>query len=108
VRRDAARQRVWFETKQGAGQGKAEVALTCEGVKLVYSIDLERDVVEKITFLADSGGGQDVKGELRFSYLEEVEQEDGEFAAPARAGSGSAPRERLGMLWLVKLADSDW
>ena len=115
VRRDAARQRVWFETKYGAGQGKAEVALTCEGVKLVYSIDLERDVVEKITFLGDSGGGQaprapygDVKGEMGFSYLEEVEQDDGEFAAPARAGSGSAPRERLGMLWLVRLADSDW
>ena len=79
-----------------------------EGAKLIYSIDLERDVIERIAFVRDSGGEQEARGELRFSYLEEVGQQDEEFSPPGRTGSAGAGQGRLGMLWLVKLADSDW
>ncbi|MFC1792935.1 RNA polymerase sigma factor, partial [Planctomycetota bacterium] len=65
VRRDAAEQEVWFETKHIQDSGKAEVVLTCDQIQLAYAIDMETDVVETITFSEDNGD----RGELRFSYL---------------------------------------
>jgi RNA polymerase sigma-70 factor (ECF subfamily) len=101
VRRDAAAKQVWFETKRS---NKAEVVLTCEQVKLVYTIDMETDVVEKITFSASDGS----EGELRFSYLQDIESLGNEFAPP-RIRSNRAPRRQdQGMLWLVNLMNRRW
>ena len=104
VRRDAAGKRVWFETELPARQNKAQVTLTCEQVKLVYTIDIEKDVVDKIVFSWKDGA----QGELRFSYLEEIGEAAEEFAAPAGTNLGTAPRNRPGGLWLVKLRDENW
>jgi len=105
VRRDAAEQQTWFETKLSAGRDKAEVILTCENVKLVYGIDLESDVVERITFLADNNGDQDAMGDVRFSYLQEIAPASGEFAAPRPRSSARQSRDRLGIIWLARLAE---
>jgi RNA polymerase sigma-70 factor (ECF subfamily) len=102
VRRDAAEERLWFETRMGE-QRHAEVVVNCGEIKLVYEIDLELDVVDKITFLGSEGN--DIKGQVIFSYLQELDgaDADNELVAPRRSSSRSYERDRLGMLWLVEL-----
>jgi len=104
VRRDAAARRVWFETELVAGGAIAQVTLTCDRVKLVYTIDIEKDVVDRIEFSGEDGAG----GELRFSYLQEIGEAAGEFASPRRTSSRRLPHNRLAGLWLVKLGDEEW
>ena len=101
VRRDAAEQEVWFETKYTPGEIKTQVALTRERVKLVYTVDMKKDVIDKIEF-SERGAK---KGELKFSYLQEIDQIGDEFIEPGASGFGQGQRERSGMLWLVKLAE---
>jgi len=99
VRRDAAKQQVWFETKPIRGGKKAEVILTCGRVKLVYSIDLETDVIEKIEFSEDNDG----EGELQFSYMQNIDNVGHEFAQPKVRTDRASDQSPPGMLWLVKL-----
>lgn len=101
VRRDAAEQRIWFETRLGPENGRAEVVLNCEQVRLVYTIDMENDVVEKIAFL----DGDEEKGELRFSYLQDVESIGRDFDTPTTGSSRGLNANPYGVLWLVRLVE---
>ena len=104
VRRDAAEKLVWFETRNLPGGDKAEVVLTQEQTRLVYTIDMETDVIEKITFSAGNG----VEGELEFSYLQNIDNPGNEFVSP-RIGSNRKPQQNPpGMLWLVKFINNGW
>lgn len=104
VRRDAAEKEVWFETKKISGDNKAEIVLTGEQAKLVYTIDMETDVIEKITFSTGSDG----EGELQFYYLQNIDNPGSEFTRP-RTGSYRKPQQSPpGMLWLVKLINNRW
>ncbi|HCO96891.1 MAG TPA: hypothetical protein DIU00_23635, partial [Phycisphaerales bacterium] len=80
VRRDAAEQRIWFETRYTQDNQFAEVELTHENTKIVYKIDLETDVIDEITFSTD----QDETGNLKFSYLQSVNGVSAEFVPPGR------------------------
>jgi len=104
VRRDAAEQEVWFETEALADSEQVEVVLDCKQVKLVYTIDMEADVVEKISFAGANGS----TGELSFSYLEMIAGMDSDFTPPRATGHRAQQREGQGMLWLVKLLDGKW
>jgi len=104
VRRDAAEQDVWFETKPLPDSWRVEVALNCGQVKLVYTIDMETDVVEKITFEETDGS----EGELRFSYLQDIDNVGNEFDPPTIGRNRSAHQDSPGMLWLVKLINNSW
>jgi RNA polymerase sigma factor (sigma-70 family) len=99
VRRDAAEQEVWFETKPVPGREQVEVTLDCKPVILVYTINIETDVVETITFSARDGS----EGELRFSYLQDIDDAGNEFDQPRIGRNHSARQDSPGMLWLVKL-----
>ncbi|OHB59935.1 MAG: hypothetical protein A2167_00510, partial [Planctomycetes bacterium RBG_13_46_10] len=69
MRRDAAEQRIWFETRYTPGSQYAEVQLRGnKGDKIIYKIDMETDVVDEITFSTDKG---DI-GNLKFSYLQSI------------------------------------
>jgi len=104
VRRDAAENQVRFETRQLPDDATAEVVLTQEQARLVYTIDMEADVIEKITFSADNG----VDGELEFSYIQNIDNPSSEFVSP-RVGSFRKPQQNPpGMLWLVKLINNRW
>ncbi len=104
VRRDAAEKQVWFETKGLPGGAKAEVVLTQEQTRLVYTIDMETDVIEKITFSANNG----IEGELEFSYLQDIDNLGNEFTRP-RTGSYRRPQQNPpGILWLAKLVNGSW
>jgi len=102
VRRDAAEQRISFETKHTPGSQFAQVELICKGLRLIYKIDLEMDVIDEITFSTDQGSS----GNLKFSYLQSIEGAGAteEFKPPRpkrRKASNSSP----GLLWLAKLVE---
>ncbi|HUW18344.1 MAG TPA: sigma-70 family RNA polymerase sigma factor [Sedimentisphaerales bacterium] len=102
VRRDAAEQQVWFETKYEANDEKAQVVLTSGQVRLVYTIDMWKDVVEEITFSMDDGK----EGQMRFSYLQEIDEAGDEFAEPGITQRHSSKRrESGGIIWLFQLAN---
>jgi RNA polymerase sigma factor (sigma-70 family) len=104
VRRDAAEKQIGFETRLMPGGEKAKVVLTCDQVKLTYMIDMETDLVETITFLADNS----IEGELRFSYIQDIDSVGHEFARP-KVGSYRGSRQNPpGILWFSKLADGRW
>jgi hypothetical protein len=102
IRRDAAEQKIWFETKNIPDSEQVEVVLACEPVKLVYTINMETDVVEKITFSANDGR----EGELRFSYLQDIDNAGSEFTQPRAGSYQGAQEDSSGILWLLKLIDS--
>jgi RNA polymerase sigma-70 factor (ECF subfamily) len=97
VRRDAAQKHIWFETKYDKRTGKAEVILKPEDGSIVYTIDMEKDVIEQITFSTSDGH----EGELRFSYLDDVDDAGSEFAEPVRKASMRDSSE--GISWLLEL-----
>ena len=102
VRRDAAEQRISFETKHTPGSQFAQVELIYKGLKIIYKIDMEMDVIDEITFSTDQGN----KGNLKFSYLQSIEGAGAteEFKPPRpkrRKASNSSP----GLLWLAQLVE---
>jgi RNA polymerase sigma-70 factor (ECF subfamily) len=104
VRRDAAEEQVWFETINVPGGSKVKVILTLEKLRLVYTIDMETDVIEKITFSTDNGG----QGELEFSYLQNLDNLGNEFVSPGIGGYRKPQQNPPGMLWLFNLFNSRW
>jgi RNA polymerase sigma-70 factor (ECF subfamily) len=103
VRRDAAEKQLWFETKSISGH-KAEVVLMGEQVKLAYTIDMENDVIEKITFLT----GNVKEGELIFSYLQNIDNTRSEFAQPKAGSHWGSQQNSPDTLWLMKLINNSW
>lgn len=102
VRRDAAEQRIAFETKHTPGSRFAQVELIYKGFRLIYNIDLEMDVIDEITFSTDQGK----KGNLKFSYLQSIEGAGGsEDFRPPRPRRRRASKNSPGLLWLVQLVE---
>jgi len=101
VRRDAAAKGIWFETEYLPGKEYAQVELDCEGVELVYKIDLKTDVIDEITFLTDQGE----TGNLKFSYLQSIDGVGREFVRPTKPEKRTATRDNPGLMWLVQLAE---
>jgi hypothetical protein len=99
VRRDAAQRHIWFETRYNKRSGKAEILLKFDDGRIVYTIDMEQDVIEKITLSTNNKR----KGELRFSYLQKIDNIGNEFAEPRRKTQHQTRNE--GILWLVRLVE---
>lgn len=96
VRRDAARQRIPFETACNAEDGTATVTLDTGKTKLIYTINMERDLVEKIIFTGERNG------ELKFTWLQNINQPSREFAEPRR--DVYKEQEAESVPWLINLA----
>lgn len=101
VRRDAAEQRMLFETEVMDNGRDVQVTVSAEGTTLVYTIDLEADLVREIALLQ---GGRLV-GNLAFEYLQEIDENDREFRAPDGTDGRTSLRPSQGILWLVQLAE---
>lgn len=102
VRRDAAAQRVRFETRHTPGSKFAQVELICDDTRIIYKIDMETDVIDEITFSTDEGD----KGNLKFSYIQEVNEViHGEFVYPDSSKGQGASQSGPGLLWLLQLVE---
>lgn len=96
VRRDAAKEKIAFETRLLPGGENAEVILNKEEERIIYTIDMKADLIEKIKFTGRT------QGELRFSYLEEVDNVGREFAQPRRSGYRTAQQKSTGILGFLE------
>jgi hypothetical protein len=101
VRRDAAEQQIFFETKHEQGTDTAEVELSYGRFRLAYTIELEQDVINRIAFLTSEG----IKGELEFSYLQVINSAGSEFVEPRIDSYLKRQQRGQGLLWLVELAE---
>jgi RNA polymerase sigma-70 factor (ECF subfamily) len=99
IRRDAAQKQIWFETEYKKRNGKAEVALKHKDGKIMYTINMKKDVVESIEFSGDT------QGRLNFNYLQDIDNIGNEFAEPRWKSSMQGHQDMLGMLWLVRLVE---
>ncbi|MHC4474974.1 MAG: RNA polymerase sigma factor [Planctomycetota bacterium] len=100
VRRDAAERQVPFETSLDREGEKAEVVLSTGQDKLVYTINMKDDVVERIRIST----GQGLQAELVFSYLEDIDRAGYEFTEPQITRRyGSLQRKSPGILWLLQI-----
>jgi hypothetical protein len=97
VRRDAAQKRIWFETTYDKRTGKAQVILKPKDAQIVYAIDMEKDVIDKITLSTTNGR----EGELIFSYMQEIDDIGSEFGQQVSKASMRVNSE--GISWLVEL-----
>lgn len=105
VRRDAARERVRFETTPDKNQDNVAVTLAHSqdqiDTNVVYAIDMENDLVKSVTFKVRNAAN----GLLTFSYLQEIDDVADEFVEPVLPDDFQAPiLQSPGMLWLIHLA----
>jgi len=105
IRRDAAEQRLRFETAYDADTGCATVTVHAEAIDLVYTVGMETDVVEKIVFQRTATQGARRIGELRFDYIQDIDGIEDSFAAPPKSVSAGTFRREPGMIWLSRLAE---
>ena len=103
VRRDAAETGLWFETKPKQGKVDVEVALTKGQPVLVYTIDMEEDIIEKVTFVSNNA----TEDELTFSYLQDVGGVENEFTPPARKSFQEPNHKQPGIWWLLRLGQGE-
>jgi RNA polymerase sigma-70 factor (ECF subfamily) len=98
IRRDAAREGLPFETHMTGDGARATVKVASGDMEMVYTIDMERDLLERIEF---TGSAQ---GQVVFSYMEKVEGTEIDMAPPRAndlpQGNTGGPR------WLVCLAQN--
>ena len=99
IRRDAAEKQIRFETRYNKSSGKALVALKTKYVRIVYTIDMEKDVIESITFSGDTGG------QLQFGYLQDIDSIGSEFAEPVSKTSMRVSSK--GISWLLELINNN-
>jgi hypothetical protein len=111
IRRDAAEKHLRFETKLLPGSAKAQVAVYKESagqnLQLVYTVDLETDVIDKIEFIKTADRGHTKIGEMAFSYPEKLGQSDVKPAEPRVKSYAAIRTEKMEELWLMRLAENN-
>ncbi len=104
LRRDAAGHRLWFETQNVVEDQQATVVVTHQNVRLVYTIDLDRDVVRKITLYEH----ELEVGQLRVEYVKDLETEFDAIKEPGSTRRSRSREERNHTLWLFSLLQAAW
>jgi len=104
VRRDAARQQIWFDTVWAANTEDIIVTLIekhgYDRTSLAYKIGFKDDLISSIKFNRDDN----VAGSLELSYLQDIDGLDAEFTEPTLPDK---PQRQIqaepGVRWLFKL-----
>jgi hypothetical protein len=106
IRRDAAALRLPFQTQYGGGE-HASVVVQAGPLGLVYTIDLEQDTVERITFTSDEAAGPTaLRGAIELTYLQDLEGVSAEFREPHAGAGGTRESKDPGLLWLLPLSQA--
>jgi len=97
LRRDAADEALWFTTEAGDSEDQAKVTVEADDLSVIYSVDLDDDLLDRIT-LKNSAG---VVGEFVFEYTAQHLDE----SLPRLSLSGRADKDqgKPGMNWLPDL-----
>lgn len=113
IRRDAAAHRLWFETQIWGEYPEEKVQVTVVNdpqnpdATLEYRIDPLKDLIESIKITTRTRAGTKHVSTLKFEYLEEVDQAEGEFSKPSQIETFEiSPSKRLESLWLMELAEN--
>ena len=99
IRRDAAHARVPFETRINEDQEIALVQLNMRDMTLVYTVDLNNDLLTHI----DMTQGDETIGALEISYLQDLSTA-GAVNRPSVSTGGKVRRDVTGPAWLQHLA----
>jgi RNA polymerase sigma-70 factor (ECF subfamily) len=103
VRRDAALSKIGFRTEMLSDEALCKVSLLHPKGTIEYSIDLYKDLIEKISFLNESGSPC---GDIVFEYSEMESSSHELFKKPVlKKYSGSMKRVRIH--WLAELVAGD-
>jgi len=100
VRRDAARYGIRFETEYRPPDLHARVKLFAPNGTIVYTINMEKDLVEEISFVDGADSNQNI-GHLEFTYLQELPVDTSEFVKPKVSHKSS--NRRPDRFWLLSL-----
>jgi hypothetical protein len=100
VRRDAARYGIRFETQYRPPDLHARVKLFASHVTVVYAINMEKDLVEEISFWDGTDSNRNI-GHLEFTYLQELSADTSEFVKPKSSRQSS--NRRPDRFWLLSL-----
>jgi hypothetical protein len=99
VRRDAAALRIPFETEISEDQFIATVTVAMRDLTLVYTIDLDNDLLVRIDM---SQGGKGI-GVLEFSYLQDLSTTVA-MEVPSVSTTAALRKDLAGPVWLEHLA----
>jgi RNA polymerase sigma-70 factor (ECF subfamily) len=103
IRRDAAEQQLPFQTRYDPRTDQATVVVQSAPVAVTYTIDMEKDLVNRLELSSDQSGTRSaITGELVFEYFEDEDSSEIEFTEP-RVSPGTAKSNARGMLWLADL-----
>jgi hypothetical protein len=107
IRRDAAENAIRFETRYISQGRKTEVTLLRANTALIYTIDMENDVIEKMTFVRDSEKNKHTSeaSTIQFSYLQDIDQAGSDFATPESWEYSDLSKPAHKLLWLFDLAE---
>jgi hypothetical protein len=100
IRRDAAQKRARFETQPMDNGRDIRVTVQQDPIRLVYTIDLEADIVTRIELFK----GNASVGYLEFHYLQNLDGNLDGFKAPSAAAERVTSQDGPGIMWLVALA----
>jgi RNA polymerase sigma factor (sigma-70 family) len=101
IRRDAAEQRLPFETQYDGGD-TARVTVQAGPMTLVYTINMPGDVIARIAFHSSPANAPGAfSGELEFTYLQDIDGASAEFVEPRLSTGGVTRPNARGMLWLT-------
>ncbi|MBN1844465.1 MAG: sigma-70 family RNA polymerase sigma factor [Sedimentisphaerales bacterium] len=107
IRRDAAAQRIAFQTVIRNGDDAGRVSLHPPQGQIDYEIDMTNDWINSITFEFERDGGVR-RGELHFEYLGETDPVGAGYTEPQiRIPDADSLWERPGLMWLVYLAEGN-
>jgi len=109
IRRDAVKKRIAFDIEPFGGDknhyGKIKVTLFTEPARLDYTIDIDKDVIEKIEFPGNTSASDDEQNVIRFTYLQEIDQLADEFTEPEVIKiSRKTRRPAISGSWIAELA----
>ena len=104
IRRDAAGRRLWFETRNVVEGRQADVVVTHRDVKLVYTIDLDQDVVREITLYER----ESEIGQLQLEYVKALETGLDTINEAGSDHRRLSRQRRSDTLWLLNLVRAAW
>ncbi len=108
IRRDAVEKKIWFFSERLAYENNVIITLTygdqSRDIDLIYNIDMDKDIVTNIRF--DINGKP--KGQIYFSYLQDISQTDIELTEPVPSDTSQVPTQNsAGILWLFHIAQGN-